>query len=44
VICEELYNVKALILENLILPTNEIKITVFKPSPLNANLEPVIIA
>jgi len=39
VIREELRNVKALTLENLTLPVNEIE-----PSPLNANLEPVMVA
>jgi len=39
---EELYNVKALLLETLIeIPINKIKITISKPGPLNANLKPV---
>jgi len=39
---EELRNVKAVLLETLIeIPINEIKITVSKPGPLNANLKPV---
>ena len=37
---EELRNIKALLLETLIeIPINKIKITVFKPSPLNTNLK-----
>jgi len=42
---EELYNIKALILETLIaIPPNKIKITIFKPDPLNINTKPVIVA
>jgi len=45
VICEELCNIKALILKTLILtPTvDEIRITVFKPGLLNANFKLVIV-
>jgi len=43
-LCEELYNVKAFLLETLIIiPINEIKITVSKPDPLNANTKLVIV-
>jgi len=39
-LCEELRNVKALLLETLIeIPINKIKITVLEPGPLNANLK-----
>jgi len=45
VLRKELRNVKALILKTLIIiPVNKIKITVSKPSPLNANTKPVIVA
>jgi hypothetical protein len=45
VIYKELYSLKALILEILIVtPINEIKITIFKPSLININLKLVIIA
>jgi len=45
IIREELHNVRALTLETLILiPTaDEIKITVFKPSPLNVNPKLVMV-
>jgi len=37
-IYKELYNLKALILETLIvIPINKIKITIYKPNPLNTN-------
>jgi len=42
---EELYNLKALILETLIVtPINKIKITIYKPDLLNINPKLVIIA
>jgi len=42
---EELRNVKILILETLIvIPINKIKITIYKPSLLNANPKLVIVA
>jgi len=42
---KELCNVNTLIIETLIVtPINEIKITICKPSPLNANPKPVIVA
>jgi len=42
---KELRNVNTLTIETLIVtPINEIKITVYKPSPLNANPKPVIVA
>jgi len=42
---KELRNVKALILETLIItPINKIKVTISKPSLLNANTKPVIVA
>ena len=45
VIHKELYNLKALILEILIgTPTNEIKITISKPSLIDTNLKLVIVA
>ena len=41
---EELRNVKALLLETLIIiPINKIKITISKPDPLNANTKLVIV-
>jgi len=40
---EELRNIKTLMLETMIPPTNKIKVTVFKPSPLNANFKLVIV-
>jgi len=41
---EELCNIKALLLETLItIPINKIKITVFKPNPLNANTKLVMV-
>jgi len=41
----ELRNIKALLLETLIIiPINEIKITISKPGPLNANTKLVIVA
>jgi len=41
---KELYNVKALLLETLIIiPINKIKITVSEPDLLNANTELVIV-
>jgi len=40
---KELRNNKTLILETLIPPINEIKITISKPGPLNANFKPVIV-
>jgi len=36
---KELYNVKVLTLETLILPINKIKIIISKPVPLNLNLK-----
>ena len=37
---KELYKVKALLLKTLIIiPIDKIKISVFKPSPLNTNLK-----
>ena len=45
VLYEELRNVKALILETLIItPINKIKVTISKPGPLNANTKLVIVA
>jgi len=45
VIRKELYNLKALILETLIIiPINEIKITIYKPGLLNINPKLVIVA
>ena len=45
VIREELRNLKALILETLIVtPINKIKITISKPSLIDTNLKPVIVA
>jgi len=42
---EELRNVNTLIIETLIvIPVNKIKITVYKPSLLNANPKLVIVA
>jgi len=42
---EELYNVNTLIIETLIVtPANKIKITIYKPGPLNANPKLVIVA
>jgi len=42
---KELYNTKVFALETPIAtPTNKIKITICKPSPLNANPKPVIVA
>ena len=42
---KELHSIKALILETLITtPINKIKVTVSKPSPLNANTKLVIVA
>jgi len=44
-LCKELCNVKALILETLIItPVNKIKATVSKPSLLNANTKLAIVA
>jgi len=44
-LCEELCNVKALILKTLITtPVNKIKVTISKPGPLNANTKLVIVA
>ena len=45
-IYKELYNAKVLILETLVLipSINEIKITISKPNPLNANSKLVIVA
>jgi len=44
-IYKELYNLKALILKTLIAtPINKIKITIYKPNPLNINPKLVIIA
>jgi len=41
---KELRNVKALLLKTLTtIPINKIKITVFKPNPLNANTKLVIV-
>jgi len=40
---EELCNVKILMLETTIPPTNEIEVTVSEPGPLNANFELVIV-
>jgi len=40
---EELRNVKTLILETTIPPANEIKVTVSKPGPLNANFKLVMV-
>jgi len=42
-LCKELYNVKALILETLTPPINDINITISKPGPLNANSKLVIV-
>ena len=45
ILCEELRNVNTLIIETLIvIPANEIKITVYKPGPLNANPKLVTVA
>ena len=45
VIRKELYNLKALILETLIVtPVNEIKITISKPRLIDTNLELVMVA
>jgi len=42
---EELYNLKAFILETLIAtPINKTKTTIYKPNPLNINPKLVIIA
>ena len=42
---KELYNVKTLILETLIvIPINKIKITIYKPSLLNINPKLVTVA
>jgi hypothetical protein len=42
---KELYNVNTLTIETLIVtPVNKIKITVYKPGPLNANPKLVIVA
>jgi len=42
---KELRNVNTLIIETLIvIPINKIKITIYKPSPLNANPKLVIVA
>jgi len=40
---KELRNVKTLILETMIPPVNEIKVTVSEPNPLNANFKLVIV-
>ena len=42
---KELYNINTLIIETLIvIPINKIKITIYKPSPLNINPKLVIVA
>ena len=42
---EELRNINILTIETLIvIPINKIKITIYKPSPLNANPKLVIVA
>jgi len=44
-IYKELYNLKALILETLIVtPINKIKTTIYKPNPLNINPKLIIVA
>ena len=45
ILYKELYNIKTLILETLIVtPINKIRITIYKPSPLNTNSKLVIVA